>query len=225
MPDEANMKKVVILGSTGSEIVKLLDARRVMGKNDIHLLGFLDDNQARHGSSFMGLPVLGGSELLRSTYADCWVINNVARTTSIRWKVWRKLQDCGARFYTAIHPMVDTAYAQIGEGSIVQEGVILGPETRIGSQSLVSFGVIAAHESEVGECCFISPGVCINGRIKIEMGAFIGSGAIILPDVTVGAWSMVGAGSVVTNDVPPYSTVFGAPARVIAVRKPEEGVE
>ncbi len=225
MPSEANMKKVVILGSTGPEIVKLLEARRVMGKNDIHLIGFLDDNQARHGFSFMDLPVLGGSELLCSSHADCWVINNVARTTAIRWKVWRKLQDCGARFYTAIHPLVDTAYAHIGDGSIVQEGVILGPETRIGAQSLVSFGVIIAHESEVGECCFISPGVCINGRIKIEKGAFIGSGAILLPNVTVGAWSVVGAGSVVTSDVPPYSTVFGAPARVIMVRKPEEGVE
>jgi sugar O-acyltransferase (sialic acid O-acetyltransferase NeuD family) len=225
MTSEANMNRVVILGSTGPEIVKLLDARKAMGKNDVDLLGFLDDDQARHGATFMGLPVLGGSDLLRSTYADCWVINNVARTTSSRWKVWRKLQDIGTRTYTAIHPAVDTAYVEVGEGCILQEGVILGAGARIGAQSLVSFRVVVAHESEVGECCFLSPGVCINGRVKIEKGVFIGSGAIILPDVKVGAWSIVGAGSVVTNDVPPYSTVFGAPARVIMVRKPEEGME
>jgi sugar O-acyltransferase (sialic acid O-acetyltransferase NeuD family) len=222
---EADMKKVVILGSTAPEIVKLLDARKSAGKSDIELIGFLDDSPARHGAYFMGLPVLGGSELLRTTYADCWVINNVARTTSIRWKVWHKLQGYGAKFYTAIHPSVDTAYAQIEDGSIVQEGVILGPEAQIGAQSLVSFGVVVAHGSEIGECCFLSPGVRINGRVKIERGAFIASGAIILPDVKVGAWSMVGAGSVVTNDVPPHTTVFGAPAQVIMVRKPEEGVE
>lgn len=219
------MKKVVILGSTAPEIVKLLDARRAAGKNDVELIGFLDDNPSRHGATFMGLPVLGGSELLRTAYADCWVINNVARTTALRCKVWRKLQGYGAKFYAAIHPTVDTAYMQIDDGSIVQEGVILGPESRIGAQSLVSFGVVVAHGSEIGECCFISPGACINGRVKIEKGAFIGSGAIILPDVKVGAWSMVGAGSVVTNDVPPHTTVFGAPARVIMVHKPEEGVE
>jgi acetyltransferase EpsM len=143
---------------------------------------------------------------------------------SLRWKVWCKLQELGARCYTAIHPSVDTAYAQIGEGCIVQDGVILGTGVCIGAQSLVSFRVIVAHESEVGECCFLSPGVCINGRIKIEKGSFIGSGAIILPNVTVGAWSVVGAGSVVTENVPPYSTVFGAPARVIMIRKPGEGV-
>ncbi|MGP8271109.1 MAG: acetyltransferase [Terracidiphilus sp.] len=219
------MKRVVILGSTGPEILKLLDARKAMGKNDVNLLGFLDDDRMRHGATFMGLQVLGGSDLLQSTYAGCWVINNVARTTNTRWKVWRKLQEFGARPYTAIHPAVDTAYVEVGEGCILQEGVILGAGARIGAQSLVSFRVVVAHESEVGECCFLSPGVCINGRVKIEKGAFIGSGAIILPDVKVGAWSMVGAGSVVTNDVPPYSTVFGAPARVIMVRKPEEGME
>jgi sugar O-acyltransferase (sialic acid O-acetyltransferase NeuD family) len=219
------MKRVVILGSTGPEIVKLLDARRAMGNNDVDLLGFLDDDSARHGATFMGLPVLGGSDQLRSTYADCWVINNVARTTSSRWKVWRKLRGLGARPYTAIHPEVDTAYVEVGEGCILQEGVILGAGARIGAQSLVSFRVVVAHESEVGECCFLSPGVCINGRVKIEKGAFIGSGAIILPDVKVGAWSVVGAGSVVVNDVPPHSTVFGAPAQVIMMRKPEEGME
>jgi sugar O-acyltransferase (sialic acid O-acetyltransferase NeuD family) len=196
-----------------------------MGENNVHILGFLDDNQERHGASFVGLPVLGGSDLLRSTYADCWVINNIARTTSIRWKVWRRLQDLGIRTYTAIHPTVDIAYVEVGDGCILQEGVILGAGARIGAQCLVSFRVVVAHESEVEECCFLSPGVCINGRVKIEKGAFIGSGAIILPDVTVGAWSVVGAGSVVTNNVPPYSTVFGAPARVIMVRKQKDGVE
>ena len=225
MPSEADMKRVVILGSTGPEIVKLLDARRAMGKDDAQLLGFLDDDPARHGAMFMGLPVLGGSDLLRSTYADCWVINNVARTTSSRWKVWRLLREFGARPYTAIHPSVDVTYVEVGEGCILQEGVILGAGACIGAQSLVSFRVVVAHESEVGECCLVSPGVCINGRVKIEKGAFIGSGAIILPDVKVGAWSVVGAGSVVTNDVPPHSTVFGAPARVIMVRKPEGGME
>ncbi len=225
MPNEANMKRVVILGSTGPEIVKLLDARKAMGKNDVNLLGFLDDDRARHGAAFMGLPILGGSELLQSTYADCWVINNVARTTNARWKVWRKIQEFGVRPYTAIHPTVDTAYVEVGEGCILQEGVILGAGARIGAQSLVSFKVVVAHESEVGECCFLSPGVCINGRVKIAKGAFIGSGAILLPDVKVGAWSVVGAGSVVISDVPPHSTVFGAPARVIMVHKPEDGMD
>ncbi len=159
MSSSADMKKVVILGSTGQEIVKLLDARRASCEKDLKVLGFLDDDKARHGALFVGLPVLGGSELLGTTYADCWVINNVAGTMSIRWKVWRKLQKCGAKYYTAIHPSVDTAYAQVGEGCIVQEGVILGTGARIGAQSLVSFRVIVAHESEVGECFFLSPGV------------------------------------------------------------------
>jgi sugar O-acyltransferase (sialic acid O-acetyltransferase NeuD family) len=196
-----------------------------MGKDDVHILGFLDDNQARDGASFVGLPVLGGSDLLRSIYVDCLVINNIARTTSIRWKAWCRLQDLGVRTYTAIHPSVDTTYAQVGEGCILQEGVILGPEVQIGPQTFINFKVSVGHASEIAECCFIGSGVCINGRVKIEKGAFIGSGAMILPDVTIGAWSVVGAGSVVTNNVPPFTTVFEAPARVIMVHKQKDGVE
>ena len=32
--------------------------------------------------------------------------------------------------------------------------------------------------------------------------------------MTIGEYAMVGAGSVVTKDVPPYSLVYGNPARV-----------
>ena len=225
MSNSPKMKKVAILGLTGREIVKLLDARRTSCEKDLHVLGFLDDDKDRQGSSFLGLPVLGGSELLGSAYADCLAINNVARTMNIRWQVWRRLLEMGVSCYTAIHPSVDTAYAQIEEGCIVQEAVILGPEVLIGAQSFINFKVSIGHESQVGECCFLGPGVCVAGRVKIMEGAFIGAGAIILPDVTIGAWSVVGAGSVVINDVPPYSTVFGSPARVIMVRKPEAGAE
>ena len=132
----SDKKKVVILGSTGQEIVKLLDARRASCDYDLEVLGFLDDDKGRHGASFLGLTVLGGSELLKSTYADCSVINNVARTMGIRWKVWRRLQELGASYCTAIHPSVDTAYAQVGEGCIVQEGVILGTGAHKGTQEV-----------------------------------------------------------------------------------------
>jgi acetyltransferase-like isoleucine patch superfamily enzyme len=55
----------------------------------------------------------------------------------------------------------------------------------------------------------------IRGRIVIEQDAWIGVGAIILPNVTVGEGAIVGAGSVVTHDVPPWTVVGGAPARVL----------
>ncbi len=217
------MRRLLILGSTGPEIVKLLKAVESRGQADFQILGFLDDDPGRHGASFMGYSVLGGSELLRSEFADALVINNVAKTTALRHKVWKRLEEMDAQFYTAIHPGVDVGYTSIGTGSIVQEGVVMGPNVAVGNQCIVCFGSIVAHDSFVGDCCFLAPGVVINGRVKILDGAFISAGAVVLPNVTIGEWSVVGAGSVVTSDVPPNCTVFGSPARVIADRRPRTG--
>jgi acetyltransferase EpsM len=217
------MKRLVILGSTGPEIVKLLAALKSREPADFEVMGFLDDNPDRHGANFMGYPVLGGSDLLKSQFAEALVINNVAKTTALRHKVWKRLEGMGAQFYTAIHPDVDVSYTIIGSGTIVQEGVVMGPEVAVGQHCIVCFGSIIAHESSVGDCCFLAPGTVINGRVNVREGAFVGSGAIVLPNVTVGEWSVVGAGSVVTEDVPPHCTVFGSPARVIADRRPRAG--
>jgi len=217
------MRKLVILGSTGPEIVKLLAALQGRGRTDFQTMGFLDDDPGRHGAIFMGYPVLGGSELLRSEFVDAMVINNVAKTTALRHKVWKRLEGMGAQFFTAIHPGVDVSYTTIGSGSIVQEGVVMGPNVAVGQQCILCFGSIVAHDSSVGDCCFLAPGVVINGRVRVLDGVFISAGAVILPNVTLGEWSIVGAGSVVTDDVPPHCTVFGSPARVIADRRPRMG--
>lgn len=53
------------------------------------------------------------------------------------------------------------------------------------------------------------------GNIKVKNDAWIGAGCIILPDITIGEFSIIGAGSIITKDVPPYTIVAGAPARII----------
>jgi sugar O-acyltransferase (sialic acid O-acetyltransferase NeuD family) len=214
-------KRIAILGSTSPEIVPLLLSIQERGADDIEILGFLDDDARRHGLKQWDLPVLGGSDLLNSELKDVLVVNNVMRSTILREKVWRRLEGMGASFYSAIFPTVSTRFARIGSGTIIQEGAILSPGVSIGDQTAISFGVVVAHESVVEECCFLAPGALLNGRVKIRRGAFIGSGAVILPNVTVGEFSMVGAGAVVIDDVPPHHTVFGVPARTIAVREPE----
>lgn len=58
--------------------------------------------------------------------------------------------------------------------------------------------------------------------VIIGNDVWIGAGSIIMPGVSIGDGSVVGAHSVVTRDVPPYTIVAGAPARVIRPRFPKE---
>jgi sugar O-acyltransferase (sialic acid O-acetyltransferase NeuD family) len=222
MPLEAP-KKILILGSTAPEVAKTLASIHTSGKDNIELLGYLDDDCSRWGTQFLGQPVLGGSGLLRGEYSDAWVVNNIARTMNARKRVWLSLESLGVNSYTLVHPCIDIAQAEIGAGSVVQDGVILSPGVRIGRHCLINIGAIVAHESVVEDVCFIGPGAILNGRVHIREAAFLGAGCIILPNISVGEGSIVGAGAVVVRNVPPYSTVVGCPARVIKQHVPDAG--
>jgi sugar O-acyltransferase (sialic acid O-acetyltransferase NeuD family) len=217
-------KKLLILGSTAPEVAKTLVSIHASGRDNIELLGYLDDDRSRWGIRFLGQPVLGGTDLLRGEHSDVWVVNNVASTMNARKRVWHKLDSLGVNSYTLIHPLIDTAQAEIGMGSVVQDGVILSPGVRIGRHCLINMGAIVAHESVVEDVCFLGPGAILNGRVLIREASFLGAGCIILPNIVVGEGSIVGAGAVVISDVPPYSTVVGCPARVIKQHIPSGGL-
>jgi acetyltransferase-like isoleucine patch superfamily enzyme len=55
-------------------------------------------------------------------------------------------------------------------------------------------------------------------RTVIGADVWMGHRAMIKAGVTIGAGAVVGAGALVTKDVPPYSIVVGAPAKVLRVR-------
>ena len=57
--------------------------------------------------------------------------------------------------------------------------------------------------------------VVVSKPIKICDKAWIGLNCIVLKGVTIGEGAVVAAGSVVTKDVPAWTLVGGAPAKVI----------
>jgi probable biosynthetic protein (TIGR04098 family) len=61
-----------------------------------------------------------------------------------------------------------------------------------------------------------------RGDIVVGSDVWIASNSLILSGVTIGDGAVVGLGSVVVQDVPPYSIVFGSPARVISKRFPDD---
>lgn len=68
----------------------------------------------------------------------------------------------------------------------------------------------------------------INSRpldVIIGNDVWIGCRAIIMAGVTIGDGAVIGSGAVVTKDVPPYSVVGGAPAKIIKYRFDEETIQ
>src|SRR4051794_40296255 len=98
-------------------------------------------------------------------------------------------------------------YACLYHGSIVEDGVFIGPHVILTNDRL------PRAINPLGELKTDDDWHCEETRIC--MGASLGAGSVILPGITVGAWAMVGAGAVVTADVPPHGLVLGTPARLV----------
>jgi carbonic anhydrase/acetyltransferase-like protein (isoleucine patch superfamily) len=103
-------------------------------------------------------------------------------------------------FYSAV-VRGDTTTITIGEGSNLQDGVVLHADPDF--PCTVGSGVSIGHAAVVHGC-------------TIEDDCLIGMGAVVLNGAVVGRGSMVAAGAVVLEgaQIPPGSLVAGVPGKV-----------
>ena len=103
-------------------------------------------------------------------------------------------------FYGAV-VRADTSTISIGEGSNLQDGVLVHADA--GFPATVGSGVSVGHRAVLHGC-------------TVRDDCLIGMGAVVLNGAVVGAGSMIAAGAVVLEGahVPPGSLVAGVPGKV-----------
>lgn len=96
--------------------------------------------------------------------------------------------------------------------------IIAADEITVGNNVLMSERVTIVdhiHEYKDVTRAIIDQPITGKGKIVIDDGSFIGINSVITGNVHIGRHSVVGANSVVTRDVPAFSVVVGAPAKII----------
>lgn len=80
-----------------------------------------------------------------------------------------------------------------------------------------------SHLTKIGSHVTIGHGAVLHGCV-IDDYTLIGIGSIVLDKVKIGEHCMIGAGSLLTKgmEIPPYSMVYGRPARIIRPLRPDE---
>jgi sugar O-acyltransferase (sialic acid O-acetyltransferase NeuD family) len=219
---------VYLLGAKNPETQRQLAAQQ-QANSAFRPVGFLDNDPQKWGTSFLGLPVIGGASVVPTILQDdpdAHFVNLITGSTLARHETSVELHHLGCRFTNLVHPSVDLTGVEMGVGNYIQDGVILQAGVQIGDNSSIHVGAIVAHESTVGSSCFVAHACSISGEVRIGDGTFVGTNSTIIPRRDIGAWATIGAGSVVTKDVAAGTTVVGSPARVVREHEgplPSEG--
>lgn len=92
---------------------------------------------------------------------------------------------------------------------------------RIGNDVIVGphVAIVSTNHSYEDASVSVAQQPLKTGEVIIEDDVWIGAHCTIAQNVHIGAHSIIGANSFVNKDVPPYSIVGGAPAKLIKSRK------
>jgi sugar O-acyltransferase (sialic acid O-acetyltransferase NeuD family) len=208
--------ELVLIGSGGfaretAEAVRAINARRATWQ----LLGFLDDDPARHGQRVCGLPVLGAVELVHELPAARVAIctgrpDNYLSRRAIAGRLG--LDD--DRYATIIHPTATVGTScSVGSGSVLLAHVDLTADVTVGRHVTIMPQVVVTHDCRVDDWATIAAGVRFGGGCQIGAEAYIGSACAVREGVTVGSRALIGMGSLVLADVPAERLWYGTPAR------------
>jgi 2,3,4,5-tetrahydropyridine-2,6-dicarboxylate N-acetyltransferase len=94
---------------------------------------------------------------------------------------------------------------QIGSGTMIDMGAVLGGRVIVGNNSHVGAGSVLAGVIEPPSAT----------PVTIGDNVLIGANVVVLEGVKIGDGAVVGAGSIVTSDVEANTVVVGNPARVV----------
>lgn len=194
----------IIVYGGGGHGKTLIDLLRSLRK--YRIVGVVDDG-LQVNDEIMGIPVLGGREILSILYKQGTraAVNAVGGigNMSIRIEVFQYLDRANFFCPTVIHP---TAY--IEPSATLSSGIQVFSNAYIGSQSKVGYGVIintsaiVSHDCVIGDYTNISPGAILAGEVEVGAGVLIGMGTTINLQVSIGNGARIGNGSTVKSDVP-----------------------
>lgn len=211
---------IVVIGAGGHGRV-VADALMAAGAQ---VLGFTDADPALHGQHVLGLPVLGGDEVLSGRLPTQLLLANgiggVGRAAdagreSLRRRIQQHLMARGWRFAGVRHPSaVVSRFAQVHEDAQLLPGSVVHTGARIGQGAIVNTAAVVEHDAQVGAWCHVAPRALLCGEVLVGEGSHVGAGAIVRQGLALGPGTIVGAGAVVVRSFDGGVVLAGLPARV-----------
>jgi UDP-perosamine 4-acetyltransferase len=206
---------VLILGAGGHAKV-LINA---LLASSACISGIVDPDLALVGTEVLGVPVLGGDDIVNKFPPSEIILVNGLGSVGIpakRRQLFERFKSLGYSFATVIHPSAVVASdVELGEGAQIMAGAVIQPGSRIGCNAIVNTRASVDHDCIIGDHVHIAPGVTLSGGVAVGDSCHIGTAATVIQGIRIGSGSVIGAGALILKDVPPSVTVVGVPAKVV----------
>jgi len=132
----------------------------------------------------------------------------------VRLTLHEMLVNEGLAPVTIAHPTAwIAANAEIGVGSQILAGAIIGAEARLGRQCIVNSHALVEHEASLSDAVEIAPSATVLGLTQIGVNTLVGASATILSRLTIGSDVMIGAGAIISTDIRDKEIIHGQTKR------------
>lgn len=210
------MSLPVIVLAAGGHAKVLVDA---LLASSAQIAGIVDPDPKLAGAKLLGVPVLGGEEVVEEfPAAEVELVNGLGSVdlSGRRQKLFERFKAMGYNFATVVHPGALVACdAELGEGAQVMAGAVIQPGCRIGDNVIINTRASVDHDCVIGAHSHIAPGVTLSGSVLVGASCHLGTAAAAIQGVRIGSRSLVAAGAVVISDLAEGSVVRGVPAKAV----------
>lgn len=210
------MRNLVIFGDT--QFAERLSKYIIMEGVD-RVCAFTQEERFMTRKEINGIPVIPFEKLGATLKEDFSVILGIGYTkmNTLRAKLYNLCKEAGYEVGSYISSKALVLSYEIGEGTFVCPGVVIGPDCKLGKGNYLASSAVLTHDNTLGNFNFISTNAVFGGFAKVEDNCFIGLHSTIKDDVTIANDNLIGAAANVLKSIEDAGGVYvGNPARQLS---------